>query len=265
MTGRRVWLCASLACIGTLGVLAMTQEKPGPVSQVLMFDDFSGAAGTPPDANLWTYALGGGGWGNNEAQVYTANRDNVRVDGAGHLVIEARAEADGYTSARLVTLDRFAFTHGRAEARIKLPRGQGLHPAFWLMGTDIERVGWPQSGEIDVIETINNADFSHSALHGPSTDGTTWKSEAEGSEQLSDEFHNYWVERSDSRIVVGIDESVTGVFDRDSLEPGQMWVFEKPFFLLFNVAVGGNWPGDATPGTSFPATMLVDWVKVTDE
>ncbi|WP_072688120.1 glycoside hydrolase family 16 protein [Rhodococcus marinonascens] len=257
----------ALACIGVAGWYVgseMAQASENGES-VHMFDDFSGPAGARPDPRYWGYDLGGGGWGNDEQQVYTDDRANSRLDGEGHLVIEARSAGAEYTSARLVTLNRFAFQYGRAEARIKLPSGQGLHPAFWLMGTDLERVGWPQSGEIDVIETLNDAPFYHSGLHGPSADGTTWEVQAEGPGNMSEDFHNYWVEKSADRITVGIDDSVTGEFLRADLSPGQEWVFDKPFSLLLNVAVGGRWPGPVDSGTSFPATMLVDWVEVTGE
>jgi len=257
----------ALVCIGATGWYASSDvaQASRKGESVLMFEDFVGPAGTAPDPRYWGHAVGGGGWGNDEAQVYTDDPVNSRLDGEGNLVIEARPDGSGYTSARLVTLDRFAFQYGRAEARIKLPSGQGLHPAFWLMGTDVNRVGWPQSGEIDVIETINDAAFYHSALHGPSADGTPWEVKAEGSGNMSEDFHDYWVERSPDRVTFGIDDAVTGEFSRADLAPGQEWVFDKPFSLLLNVAVGGRWPGDVGADTTFPATMLVDWVRVTDE
>jgi beta-glucanase (GH16 family) len=228
-------------------------------------DDFDGAAGASPDPANWNFDVGGGGWGNGEAQTYTRSTDNARLDGNGHLVVEARRDGDGITSARLTTKDRFSFVHGRAEARIRLPRGTGLHPAFWLVGTDLDQVGWPQSGEIDVVESIGGAEFLYAGAIGPDTDGQAYK--LAGSRTISpsfvDDFHTYWVQRDPGVISIGVDGQTTSVFRAADLAPDQQWVFDKPFFLLLNVAVGGDWPGPADQTTPFPADMLVDWVRVT--
>lgn len=256
---------ALFGCLALVAVTGFVMSRPDSApGEVLLFDEFDGPAGTSPDPAVWGYALGDGGWGNDEEQTYTDHPDNVRLDGEGHLLVEARSTPDGYTSARLTTLDRFDFTFGRAEARIKVPGGQGLHPAFWLLGTDIEEVGWPRSGEIDVMETINDADSLHTGIHGPTVSGAAWKTSAGFPEPVVGNFHRYWVERAPGRITVGIDDTTVHTYRRPDLAPDQQWVFDKPFFLLLNVAVGGRWPGPVGPDTAFPATMVIDWIKVTD-
>jgi beta-glucanase (GH16 family) len=271
---RRRWV--RFAAVGAAGlttvliaafVHAGSPDNPRLTATSLMFDDFNGPAGTSPDAQWWSYDTGGGGWGNSEAQTYTSAPENVRLDGAGHLVIEARHDGAAYTSARVTTKGRVSFTNGRAEARMRLPRGVGLHPAFWLLGTDIDAVGWPASGEIDVVETLNDAPSLFSTLHGPKGSGGEWEVSATTglAPSFVDDFHVYWVQKDPGSITMGVDDRVTGTFRAADVSPDQRWVFDKPFFLLFNVAVGGDWPGPVDSSTRFPAAMIVDWVKVTGD
>lgn len=235
--------------------------------RVLLHMDFDGPAGSAPDP-IWRAELGGGGWGNHEAQVYTDQPDNVSLDGHGHLAMTARRAADGQiTSARLTTWGNFAFTYGRAEARIALPAGTGLHPAFWLLGTDIYEVGWPAAGEIDVIETLNHATEWHSAVHAPQA-GTARGQQLSASGPvpfpLAGEFRTYWVERTPGRIVTGVDDLTLLTITPLNLQEGATWVFDRPFNLLFSLAVGGAWPGPVDASTPFPASMLIDYVRVTE-
>ncbi len=228
-------------------------------------EEFDGPAGPLPDGP-WQFAIGGGGWGNQEMQEYTDDPANVGLDGDGHLAITARRDAAGViTSARLFTQDSFEFTRGRAEARIALPAGTGLHPAFWLLGANIDEVGWPAAGEIDVIETLNDAAEYHTGVHAPQT-GSERGQQISGSGPvpfpLAGEFRTYWVERTPGRIVTGVDDVTLVTITEYNLEPGTSWVFDQPFFLLLNLAVGGEWPGQADDTTPFPVTMLVDWVRV---
>lgn len=247
--------------------LLFAVERPTAAASLELFDDFNGAAGTRPDSARWGYDLGGGGWGNDETQVYTDAAGNAALDGAGHLLITARREGNRVTSARLTTKDRLSFGYGRAEARLRLPRGAGLHPAFWLLGTDLDAVGWPRSGEIDVVETIGEAHFIHSGAIGPDSDGAEYK--LAGSVPIDptfvDAFHTYWVQREPGVISMGVDDRTTTVFRAADLPAGDQWVFDKPFFLVLNVAVGGQWPGPADASTPFPAVMSVDWVRVTGD
>lgn len=240
-------------------------EPPAPDPNLILASEFDGPEGAPPGAP-WRAATGGGGWGNNEAQIYTADPANLRQDGRGNLVLEARTAPDGtITSARITTADAFSFTSGRAEARISLPAGQGLHPAFWLLGSNIDSVGWPASGEIDVIETLNNAADFHTGVHAP-RDGSERGREVSAAGPapfpLAGEFHTYWVERTPGRIVTGIDGMTLLTVTPADLPDGARWVFDQPFHLLLNVAVGGNWPGPPNASTPNPSTMLIDWVRV---
>lgn len=235
--------------------------KPG----FTVYDDFSGTAGDSLADDRWSHDVGRTGWGNNEKQDYTDSTENSSLDGQGHMVINAMRNGDGYTSARVTTKGKFEFTYGRVEARIKMPAGSGLHPAFWMLGTDLDSVGWPLSGEIDVMETLNQADQYHTGIHAPQPDSlTSQKVDAGGvpPKPLSEGFHTYWVERSPGRVTTGIDgTTLATITPADLIGGNDYWVFDKPFFLLFNVAVAGDWPGPTDTSTPFPATMMVDWVR----
>jgi beta-glucanase (GH16 family) len=230
-------------------------------------DEFDGPAKTLPDASKWTYDLGHNGWGNNELENYTNSVENVHLDGHGHLIIRVLAgESAGYTSARLKTQGKFTTAYGKIEARIKLPYGQGIWPAFWALGADIETIGWPSCGEIDIMENIGKEPgIQHGSMHGPGYSGgnsVTGAYTLPNGGKLSDNFHVY--------AIVWTKESIEFLFDDHSylkatpasLPPGKQWVFNKPFFLLLNVAVGGDWPGSPDSSTVFPQEMTVDYVRV---
>jgi beta-glucanase (GH16 family) len=225
-----------------------------------VFDDFLGPAGAAPNPHHWVHDVGPSpvhGWEHGSLQTYTDSPDNVRLDGYGNLVIEARRAGDGYTSGRIVTRGKLSFTYGTVVARMKLPSGQGLWPAFWMLGADIDTVGWPQAGEIDIIELINTGTQYNIALHAPGAD-----IEQKGPiDDLSRDFHNYWMTRTPDRITVGIDESTLANFTKSSF-PDQ-WVFDRPMFALLNLAVGGTWPGPPDGSTPFPSAMIVDWFSFT--
>lgn len=230
-------------------------------------DEFTQANGTAPDPAKWGYETGGWGWGNNEKQFYTDRRENSRIED-GSLVIEARAESyEGrpYTSARLITKNKESWTHGRMEARIRIPRGQGIWPAFWMLGTNIDAVGWPNCGEIDIMENIGSVPSTvHGTVHGPgySGGGGIGGSYVLQGAQLADDFHVYAVEWQADRIRWFIDGQQYFSITPAQLPAGSPWVFNSPHFLLLNVAVGGNWPGDPDGSTVFPQRMTVDYVRV---
>lgn len=229
-------------------------------------EDFTGSWGTPPNPAYWAYDLGGGGWGNNELQTYTSNRDNVRLSGTGVLVIEAhRSGATSYTSARVVTRGKVDFRYGLVEARIKMPEGQGLLPAVWMLGSNITSVGYPACGEIDIMELVNTGTIYHNAIHGPvtSTANAKWTQGFDGLAglNLSQDFHTYQVYREPAQVMIRIDGYVVGQYTRSAIPAGAEWVFDAPFYLTFNIAVGGDWPGPPAATTTFPAQMLVDWVR----
>jgi len=224
-------------------------------------DDFDSSA---IDSRNWTYDIGGGGWGNNELEYYTDRPENARIDN-GNLVIEARAERyrnRGYTSARLKSQGLRSWTYGYVEARIHIPEGQGIWPAFWMLGEDITSVGWPNCGEIDIMENIGREPYTvHGTVHGPGYSGV----DSVGGFQnapvpLANDYHVYAVEWSPSRIEWFLDDAPYFAVTPDDL-PGP-WVFDHPFFVILNVAVGGYWPGNPDGTTVFPQRMLVDYVRV---
>jgi beta-glucanase (GH16 family) len=266
--------CGSPAALRTPPV--DTTPPPPPQEWKLAWsDDFDGATGTPVDGSKWIAETGGNGWGNQEWEYYTARPENVSLDGAGHLVITARAEPASspyscwygvcrYTSARLKTKNRFEQTYGRFEARIRIPRGQGLWPAFWMLGNNIDVAGWPQCGEIDVMENIGREPgIVHGTIHGPGYSGANGIG---GDHRLSgafaDDYHVFSVEWNTSEIRWLIDDREYQRISPTSLPNGSTWVFDHPFFLLLNVAVGGAWPGYPDASTVFPQQMLVDYVRV---
>lgn len=236
-------------------------------------DEFAGQAGSVPDPSKWRYDTGYG-WGQGELQAYTDRTHNASLDGQGNLAITARRErytgGDGktgeYTSARLNTRERFSVTYGRVEARIRVPSGQGIWPAFWMLGDDIFTKGWPDSGEIDIMEVLGQDPATlYGSIHGPRDSdpngyGITAVRDAAG--PLSSGFHLFGVEWSPQRITVTLDGNAYRTFTPDDLPADGRWVFDHPHHLILNIAVGGSWPGPPDHTTRFPATMLVDWVRV---
>ena len=248
---------------------------PAPARRLLFDDEFDGAAGALPATSAWD-PQEGAGWGTGQLQDYTGRTQNVKVDGAGNLALTARKESyqgSSYTSARLQTKDRFSFTYGRAEARIKVPSGAGIWPAFWLLGDDIYTKGWPEAGEIDVMETIGSLPKElNGTVHMPlgawsgnaDVDGTEWTHGEiyTNPDSLSDAFHVYAVEWTPTSIAFSIDDHVYFTITKDQLPAGARWTFDHPSHLLLNLAVGGEWPGAPSGATPFPSTMLVDYVRV---
>ncbi|HSC45057.1 MAG TPA: glycoside hydrolase family 16 protein [Candidatus Acidoferrum sp.] len=237
-------------------------------------DEFNTPNNSTPDPAKWTYDLGGAGWGNQELETYTSRPQNSQIHN-GNLVITARKEdftgADGiprnYTSARLKTQYRFSQAYGRFEARIKIPRGQGIWPAFWLLGDDIDRVDWPQCGEIDIMEnigrepTLNNGSLHASTFTGPTSDATKTIPLSDG-RALADDFHIYAIEWEHDVVRFYLDDNNYATFLKSDWRPAGQWTFDHPFFILLNVAVGGAWPGSPDSTTQFPQEMLVDYVRV---
>jgi beta-glucanase (GH16 family) len=237
-------------------------------------DEFSAADGSSPDVSKWTYDLGGNGWGNQELQSYTSLRQNVQIQG-GNLVITARQEnytgADGiarnYTSTRLKTQGLFSQAYGRFEARIKIPEGQGIWPAFWMLGSNLGTVDWPKCGEIDIMENIGREPgIVHGSLHGPGsvaiTSDLTASTSLPGGQSYSEDFHVYAVEWEPGTVKFFVDSNHYATFTQSQWPANGQWVFDHPFFIILNVAVGGKWPGSPDASTQFPRQMLVDYVRV---
>jgi beta-glucanase (GH16 family) len=235
---------------------------------LLWGDEFTQADGSSPDSTKWTQDIGGGGWGNNELEYYTSRTNNVRVEN-GQLVIEARQESymgSSYTSARLKTQGKASWAYGRIEARIKVPSGQGIWPAFWTLGTNITSVSWPNCGEIDILENIGREPtLVHGTAHGPGYSGGSGiggSCPLPGGAAYADDFHVYAVEWTTNQIKWFMDGQQYFSINPASLPNGTTWVFTQPQFLLLNVAVGGNWPGNPDGTTTFPQRMTVDYVRV---
>jgi beta-glucanase (GH16 family) len=260
-----------------ISICAAAQTKSGqsaPAGWTLVWsDEFNGPDGSAVDASKWVAETGGNGWGNQELEYYTTRPQNSFLHD-GNLVIKVLEEkytgADGvsrsYTSARLKTQGRFSQTYGRFEARIKIPRGQGIWPAFWMLGNDIEKPGWPDCGEIDIMENIGKEPaLVHGTIHGPGysgADGITSPFALPGNERFADDFHVYAVEWEAQAIRFYVDDHLYATRTPAELPKGTKWVYDHPFFLLLNVAVGGGWPGNPDTTTVFPQTMLVDYVRV---
>jgi len=252
--------------------------KPPPPSgsgwNLVWSDEFNGPDGSPPDPGKWTFDTGGKGWGNQELECYTNRLQNAQIK-SGNLVITARKEnitcSDGvsrdYTSARLKTQGLFSQAYGRFEARIKIPAGQGMWPAFWMLGSNISSVHWPASGEIDIMENIGKEPGTvHGSLHGPGTLKRTTDATAPFSlpagQNFSDDFRVYAVEWEPATIRFYVDTNLYTTFTQSQWPAGETWVFDHPFFLLLNLAIGGTWPGSPDNTTVFPQQMLVDYVRV---
>jgi beta-glucanase (GH16 family) len=240
-------------------------------------DEFSGPAGSPPDPAKWTAEIGGGGWGNQELEYYTNSADNASLNGSGTLVIKAvKLQQPSaltcwygpcqYTSARLITKGKFDLKYGRFEARIKVPSGQGVWPAFWMLGSNIDSVGWPQTGEIDIMENIGREPTTvHGTVHGPGysgANGITSSFSLPNNAPFADDFHVYSIEWSANEIRWYVDGVHYRTVTPQNLPAGSTWVFDHPFFIILNFAVGGGWPGNPDGTTVFPQTMQVDYVRV---
>ncbi len=238
-------------------------------------DDFDGPAGTAPDATYWSYDVGGSGWGNNELQFYTARPENVSMDGAGHLAIVAKQESyqgRPYTSARITTQGKLEQGPGRWEARIRIPSGQGIWPAFWLLGADYPAVGWPACGEIDVMEVRGQVPaVVNGSLHGTGFSGgdaltAQYVCQAvppDGAPvcPFDADFHVYAVEVQPDQIRFEVDGAVYQEIRPDRRPFPPSWPFASPFFVILNVAVGGSYVGAPNGSTTFPQVMLVDYVR----
>ncbi|MFL6672284.1 MAG: family 16 glycosylhydrolase [Massilia sp.] len=257
----KILMAALLALIGCAGCAAPSIPPSGWTLD--WSDEFDGSA---LDHGKWVEETGGHGFGNHELQYYTAGGQNLRVAG-GYLVIEARKEHREnreYTSARIKTAGLKERAYGRYEARIKIPRGQGIWPAFWLLGSDCGATGWPRCGEIDIMENIGKEPgLVHGTMHGPGysgADGFGAPSALDAGRSYADDFHVFAVEWEPGEVRWYRDGALYHTA-RPELVKGE-WVFEHPFFVILNLAVGGDWPGNPDAGTVLPQQMLVDYVRV---
>jgi beta-glucanase (GH16 family) len=235
--------------------------------QLVWEDEFDGPAGQLPDTTRWRFDKGTN-WGNDQLEYDTDRPENVSLTGGGHLAITAREESyleQEYTSGRINTWGHFEHGYGRFEARIRLPVGQGIWPAFWLLGADFGTVGWPDCGEIDIMEYRGQEpSIIHGSLHGPGYSGgdALTLSYTLAADRFDAGFHVFAVQWDASRITWYVDDTPFLAITPRDLPSGTDWVFDHPFFIILNVAVGGNFVGSPDSTTVFPQTMLVDWVRV---
>ena len=242
--------------------------------ELLWSDEFNAESLTPIDSESWTCEVGGWGWGNDELEYYTDSIENVSHNGDGQLMITAmkgQPESDetcwygqcAFTSARCTTANKVAFTHGRVEARIKIPRGQGIWPAFWMLGSNFSDIGWPSSGEIDIMENVGYEPTTvHGTVHGPGYSGASGIGNSFASDsEFADDFHVYAIDWDPKVIRWYVDGKLYGIVSVNDIR-NREWVFDHDFFLIMNVAVGGSWPGFPDETTEFPQEMRVDYVRV---
>jgi beta-glucanase (GH16 family) len=273
-----VLAAATLVALGAAGpatsASASSEAAGGQVTAAAasFTDDFSGGAGTGIDGSKWHFETGDN-VNNHERQWYTSGTNNAAMDGQGHLVITAKKENPGnyncwygtcqYTSARISTSGQFTQAYGHYESRMKLPRGQGMWPAFWMLGNDIGSVGWPNSGEIDIMENVGFEPTTvHGTIHGPGYSGAAGIGAGYSGPNFSDDFHTYAVDWAPNSITWSVDGNVYQTRTPADLG-GNRWVFDHPFYLILNLAVGGYWPGDPNSSTTFPQQLVVDYVHVT--
>ncbi len=223
-----------------------------PSMQLAFSDEFTG---TQLNENVWTYELGGGGWGNNELQSYT--NSNSRIEN-GQIFITAKGNPGNYTSTRIITKGKVRIKYGRIDVRAKLPKGQGIWPAIWMLGENISTVGWPACGEIDIMELLGH---EPNRVYGTAhyTNGTYQYSSGStslSSGDFSDQFHVFSILWDKTAITWYVDNKPFRTFN------STFAAFEYEFFFIMNVAIGGNWPGSPNASTVFPQEMIVDYVRV---
>jgi len=274
---RRCLFAALSAVLVASAATGAAHADPSDVSAaaVTFSDTFDGAAGSAVNSSKWSLETGDN-VNNHEREYYTSGTNNAALDGQGHLVITAKKENPAnyqcwygtcqYTSARMNTSGKFSAQYGHVEARMKIPRGQGMWPAFWMLGTDIGSVGWPNSGEIDVMENVGfEPSTIHGTIHGPGYSGSAGIGAGytlANGQAFADAFHTFAVDWAPNSIKWSVDGVVYQTRTPADVG-GNTWAFNKPFFLILNLAVGGYWPGDPNSSTAFPAQLVVDSVSVT--
>ncbi|WP_328448499.1 MULTISPECIES: family 16 glycosylhydrolase [unclassified Amycolatopsis] len=268
---RKLRRAAAVLAVGSLLVLGQQAlTAPAAEAAATFTDDFNGPAGSAVDGSKWQLETGDN-VNNHERQYYTSGTNNAQLDGQGHLVITAKKENPGnyncwygrceYTSARMNTSGKFSQAYGHFETRMKLPRGQGMWPAFWMLGGG----NWPTDGEIDVMENVGfEPNTVHGTIHGPGYSGSGGIGAAYNGPNFSDDFHTYAVDWSPNQIKWYVDGNLYQTRTPSDLN-GNRWVYDHNFFIILNLAVGGYWPGDPNSSTTFPQQLVVDYVHVTND
>jgi len=260
-------------CLITVVFIVLVATTSAQTYTLRWADEFDGAAGSSPNSAKWNFDIGGNGWGNSELETYTSRTDNAFLDGNGNLIIKVIQERfrgpDGirrdYTSARLLTRGKFTQRYGRLEARLKVPFGQGIWPAFWMLGANIDSAGWPTCGEVDIMEQVGREpSTNHGTLHGPGYSGgagLTGIYTLPNGQKFADDFHTFAIEWEPAAIKFYVDGNLYQT-KTPADAAGKQWVYDHAFFIILNVAVGGSFPGNPDATTTFPQTMTVDYVRV---
>lgn len=230
--------------------------------QIIVFsDDFSGSS---LNEEYWNYELGDGcpklcGWGNNEPQIYT--KKNAVVEN-GKLIITATKTGNLYESSRITTKKKMEFQYGTLEVRAKLPKGKGLWPAIWMLGNDIDDNTWPACGEIDIMEYVGRKPgVIYTSLHTPDSFGETINSRQTYIENIEEGFHLYKMNWTSNKIEFFIDNEMVYAF-APKTKNKETWPFDKPFYVLINMAIGGNFGGPEIDDSIFPQEFIIDYVKI---
>jgi beta-glucanase (GH16 family) len=232
-------------------------------------DEFDRPRRASPDPSKWTPDVGGKGWGNQQLEYDTKNQ-NAYEDGQGNLVLEARKDNPGeyqcwygpcqYTSAHITTRGNFSFTYGLIEAKIKIPYDQGIWTSFWILGSNCETIGWPTCGEVDVMENVSpEPSVIHGSVHGPENFTASYKLQHGA---FAENFHIFALEWDTNHLYFFMDGDNYAILNRASLKNEQDWVYDHPFNIILNLAVGGNWPGNPSPSTRFPQKLYISYVRV---
>jgi len=243
-----------LLLIGNLGFAQQSKRK------LLWSEEFNGKT---LNEKVWNIEIGNGcpncGWGNNERQLYT-NENHKLVD--GKLVITAIKDGSKYTSTRITTKAKKEFKYGRIEARAKVAVGKGIWPAFWMLGSNIDKVGWPKSGEIDILEYIGrDPDMVYTTLHTQDSHGNTINTKRTKIEEIEEGFHVFAVDWNKDKMDFFVDEKLVYTFQPEN-KTEDIWPFNQPFYILINMAVGGNFGGPEVDDTIFPQEFIIDYVRV---
>ena len=278
LTGCATWKSTSskqsvtqTAPVASATTAAPTATSPGSPWKLLWSDEFDGPAGTPPDPSKWTAAVGGGGWGNQQLEYDTANQ-NAYQDGQGDLILEARRGNPAgyrcwygscqYTSARISTENHFSFTYGLIEARIKIPYGQGIWSAFWLLGANFATVGWPACGEVDIMENISqDPAIVYGTVHGPHDSGYSSGTYQLKHGKFADGFHVFALQWDPNHLYFMVDGITYHTVNRSDFRDPADWVYDHPFSVILSLPIGGIWPGSPTSATTFPQKMYISYVR----
>jgi beta-glucanase (GH16 family) len=270
--------CASLGGVPTATATVMPSATIMPTAmpkhqdstwKLVWSDEFNGPGGAPPDPSKWTPETGGEGWGSKQLD-YDTNNQNAYQDGQGNLVLEARKGNPAgskcwygpcqYTSAHISTSGHFSFTYGRLEARIKIPYGQGIWSAFWLLGNNCATVGYPTCGEVDVMENIGREpDLIYGTVHGPEYFSGNYRLQ-HGT--FSDDFHVFALQWDPSHLYFFMDGINYATLNKATLTNQRDWVYDHPFYIVLNLPVGGEWPGSPDSTTVFPQKMYVSYIRL---